>query len=132
MTEARDELQGRWTSDRAQDKEARTRLEVEARARLTAQEAEARARLAAREAELRRETDDQLEGIRAELTAQLDAMAARKVVRLTDGVQGALKGDGGLLGAGVASRIAGEAGRIVPGVRLAKLWAEHAMDREHD
>ena len=121
MTEARDELQGRWTSDRAQDKEARTRLEVEARARLTA-----------REAELRQETDDQLEGIRAELTAQLDAMAARKVVRLADSVQSALKGDGGLLGVGLASRIAGETGRIVPGVRLAKLWAEHAMDREHD
>ncbi len=121
MTEARDELQGRWASDRAQDKEARTRLEVEARARLTT-----------REAELRQETFDQLEGLRAELTAQLDAMAARKVVRFADSVKGALKGDGALLGAGVAARVVGETGRIVPGVRLAKLWAEHAMEREHD
>lgn len=124
MTEARDELKGRWTSDRAQDKEARTKLEVELRAEMTAREQQQRTQAAA-----------ELEALRAELTGQLEAMGARKVVRLADSVQGALRGEGEgprVPGAGVAARILGETGRIVPAARLAKLWTEHALDREHD
>ena len=125
MTESRDELQGRWKSDRAQDKEARSKLEVELRAQLTS-----------REQELRNEAAQRLADLRADLEGQLEAMSARKIVRLADSVQGALRGDGSddmkLPRAGVAARIAGETGRVLPAVRLARLWAEHALDREHD
>ncbi len=122
MTEARDQLEGRWRADRAQDKEARTRLEVELRAKLTSREEELRA-VAARERE----------ALRAELQAQLEAMAARKVVRLADAVQSSLGGaDGAGVVGGLAGRIVGETGRVGPAARLLKLWAEHALDREHD
>jgi len=114
MTESRDELQGRWKADRAQDKEARTRLEVEMRAQMTA-----------REEELRVEADARVEALRAELTGQLDAMAARKVVRLADSVQGVLGGER-------QPRGGDGPGRVLPAMRLAKLWAEHALDRERD
>ncbi|HIE69468.1 MAG TPA: hypothetical protein EYP98_04515, partial [Planctomycetes bacterium] len=53
--EAGDTWQGRWTADRATDKEARTRLEVEMRAAHTAREAQLRDEHAALEAELRQE-----------------------------------------------------------------------------
>ena len=125
VTEARDEWKGRWTSDRAQDKEARSKLEVELRAQITS-----------REQELRKESAQMLKELKAELEGQLESMASRKVVRLADSVQGALRGEalGGVKvpGAGVAARIVGETGRVFPAVRLGKLWVEHAMDRERD
>lgn len=109
--EGRDTWQGRWKADRAAEKEERTRLQVEAQAALTS-----------REMELRAEADRRVEETRAGLQAELDAMAARKVVRLADSVQATIGGTGKL----------NPGGRIAPAARLAKLWMEHALDREHD
>ena len=108
--EGRDTWKGRWTTDRASDKEERTRMQVGAQAALTS-----------REAQLQREAERALEELRAQLQGELDAMAARKVVRLADSAQKALGG---------ASLTPG--GRIAPAARLARLWAEHALDRDRE
>ena len=118
--EARDTWQGRWKVDRDTEKQDRTRREVELRAQLIAREeelrAEAAAQLAEERARLQAEAAAELEGLRSALQGQLDAMAARKVVRLADG----------------AAKALGQTGRVLPATRLAKLWFEHALDRERD
>lgn len=137
-TEAYDTLEGRWKADRAQDKQARTKLEVEWRANLTRREEELRAETDRRIAELRGELEArgqaELDQLRATLESQLQAMSARKVVRVADTVQRALRrGDGSESASpGVADRVLGQTGRVLPAARFAKLWFEHAVDREGD
>jgi len=119
--EARDTWHGRWKADRATEKEERVRRQVESQAAMTAREAALRAESERQLSALRTQLEAEREAVRAELQARIDAFEARRVVRLADSVSGAFAGP---------KRAPG--GRITPATRLAKLWVEHALDREHD
>ncbi len=106
--------------ERAEAQAAAHRQEMEAlRERLEGQLGGRQAEideLTARNAQLQAQSAAELEQVRSQLQGQIDAMAGRKVVRLADS----------------AARALGQTGRVLPATRLAKLWAEHALDREHD
>ncbi len=77
---------------------------------------QAAAELAQVRSELQGQAAAELEQVRSELQGQIDAFASRNVVRIADG----------------AARALGQTGRVLPATRLARLWAEHALDRERD